>query len=206
MEIVLKEIKDIEYFSKGKRGVIYTGSYKGKKVAIKVKRPESTAENRIENETRFLKILNKHKIGPKFIMFKDNKLVYEFVEGTFIDDYVASEKNDRKKVIKVLKASFLQCYEMDKLRINKEEMMRPFKHIIVGHKGKPVMIDFERCHNIERPQNTTQFCQYMISGVFVRLLTGKGIIIDKEKMIKAAQKYKSDMNKKNFEEIMNLIA
>ena len=90
--------------------------------------------------------------------------------------------------------------------INKEEMMRPFKHIIIGSRGKPVMIDFERCHITEKPQNVTQFCQFMISGMFSRLLIDKGIMIDREKMIKAAQKYKTEMNKKNFEEIIRLIS
>ena len=36
-----KKIQGIQYFSKGKRGLLYIGQYKGKKVGIKIKNPKS---------------------------------------------------------------------------------------------------------------------------------------------------------------------
>jgi predicted Ser/Thr protein kinase len=56
-----------ELFSSGKRGLIYTFKKNNKIYAIKIKNPKSEAEGRIENEVKFLKILNKDNIGPKFI-------------------------------------------------------------------------------------------------------------------------------------------
>ena len=58
-----------EFFTKGKRGFIYTAKLGKKKIAIKEKNPESKAQSRIEFEAYWLKKLNKHKIGPKFIFF-----------------------------------------------------------------------------------------------------------------------------------------
>src|SRR3989344_3728247 len=94
-------IKDIESFAKGRRGIIYTGIYKGKKVAIKVKRPASKAENAIEKEYFWLKKLNSYNIGPKVVFFKNKALVYEFVEGKHILDFFkGASKKDRDKIIK----------------------------------------------------------------------------------------------------------
>ena len=81
------EIKNIKLFDKGKRGVIYTGNYKSKKVAIKVKRPESEAKNRILNEGKFLEILNKKDIGPKLVYY-DKK-----ADALFIEFYMVTESN-----------------------------------------------------------------------------------------------------------------
>lgn len=201
--ISIKGIKDLNYLAKGKRGVIYTGSYKGKKVCVKVKREDSTAVNRIENEAAYLKILNKNGIGPKVVMFKDNQLVYEFVEGAFIEDFVNDPTNDKKKIVKMLKEVFIQCFEMDMLKINKEEMSHPFKHIII--KKNPVMIDFERCHRTEKPQNVTQFCQFVSSRAFGDQIERKGIVVDKDEMIKAAKEYKSELNKKSLDKIFDLL-
>ena len=134
------EIKK-EPFAKGKRGIVYTSVYKGKKIAIKSKNPESTAIARIEIEADFLKKLNKEGIGPRFIFFNNDELGMEFIEGELIEKYIESQP--RKKIINVLKDIFEQLYRMDELRINKAEMHRPVKHIIIRG-NKPILIDFER--------------------------------------------------------------
>ncbi|MFH1053341.1 MAG: hypothetical protein V1740_02880 [Candidatus Woesearchaeota archaeon] len=197
----LKPIKNISYFSKGKRGLIYSGIYKNKKVAIKVKKPESEAKNRIENEANYLKLLNEYKIGPEFVMFKNKKLVYKFVEGEFIDDFL--KKSPKPEIIKILLSILKQCYQMDQLKINKEEMHRPYKHIII--KTKPVMIDFERTHETNSPKNVTQFCQFMISRRIQLILKEKKIKINRKTIICSAKEYKKDLNKENFKKIIDLL-
>ena len=151
-------VKDTEFFARGKRGVIYTGKYKGKKVAVKVKRESSKAERAIENEYFWLKKLNRYKIGPKVLFLKNKSLVYEFVEGKTIKDYF--EKASKKNKIRVLKNVFRQLRIMDKLKINKKEMHKPLKHIIIGK--NIVLIDFERCYKSKKPKNVTQFGQFLL--------------------------------------------
>src|SRR3989344_2388730 len=98
-------IQGIEFFSKGKRGVVYTGTYKERKVAF----------------------------------FKNKALVYEFVEGKYILDFL--KKASKKEASKILKEVFRQLRIMDKLKVNKKEMHKPLKHIIIGK--KVVLLDFE---------------------------------------------------------------
>ncbi len=153
----IKSIKNIRYLTKGRRGIIYTGLYKGKKIAVKVKNPESKAEGRISNETKFLKALNKKGIGPKLLKSSKSYIVTEFIEGQPV--LKAFETLSKTQIKKIIAAILKQCCIMDKLWIAKEEMHRPYKHIIITKQHKPVMIDFERCHYTTKPHNVTQFLQ-----------------------------------------------
>ena len=196
-----KEIKNKEFLAKGKRVIVYTASYGGGKVVIKEKNPKSTAINRIYNEANFLKKLNKVGIGPKFIAFFDDILVMEFVEGMLIEQFV--KENNKGKIVKVLKNVLQQMYKLDKLGINKEEMNRPCKHIIIGK--KVVLIDWERSNNTISPKNVTQFCQFLTSSKFGSLIFEKGIVIDKKYTQKVAKEYKQKLDNVSFNKIYSLV-
>jgi len=197
-----KDVKNIEYLAKGKRGLIYTGTYKGKKAAIKCKHPESKAIGRIENEARWLKKLNKQGIGPRLLYHCNEYLISEFVEGEFIADYI--QRCAKKEAVRIIKDVFGQCFAMDKLGINKEEMHRPLKHIIISG-NKPVMIDFERTRHTENPKNVTQLCQFVFRSKLANILKEKGIKIDKDKISILSAEYKDDMSKENLDSIIKLI-
>jgi putative serine/threonine protein kinase len=198
------QVRKKEFFAKGKRGFIYTAKLGNKKIAIKEKNPESKAQSRIEFEAYWLKKLNKHKIGPKFIFFKDDSLAYEFVEGIFIEEFM--ENSTKEEINKVFIDLFNQMFLLDGLGVNKEEMHHPYKHIIITKKTKPVLLDFERANNTEKPSNVTQFCQFITSTNLHSLLNKKGFKINIRKVRAAAKKYKHNINKKNFEEIIKIIS
>ncbi|MBW2984942.1 methyltransferase [Candidatus Woesearchaeota archaeon] len=197
-----KGIKNLKYFTKGHRGILFTADYKGKKAVIKSKLPESKAVGRIENEGKWLKILNKHKIGPKLFFSEKDYFVYEYIPGLFILDHF--KKSNRKIIIKIIKGIFDQMFALDKLKVDKEEMHHPFKHVIITKKNKPVLVDFERCHKTLKPKNVTQFCQCVIS--MSRLLIDKKIKINRERIIRLAKEYKKNQNKENLNKIKNEIS
>jgi putative serine/threonine protein kinase len=144
---------NVEEFAKGKRSVVY----KQGNVIIKTKREGSMAVGRLQNEAKWLKILNKHKIGPNFIKFENGKLFMGYVKGPVILEYCKDQSG--KKVRVVLLDLLEQCYIMDKLKVNKYEMHKPVKHVIIKNE-KPVLIDFERCKKTLNPKNVTQVCQF----------------------------------------------
>ena len=201
-----KEIKNKKFLSKGKRGIVSTALYNGKKVVVKENNPKSTAINRIYNEANFLKKLNKIGIGPKFIDFfndsLNDSLVMEFVEGVLIEKFIV--ENNKKKIVEVLKNILKQMFKLDKLGINKEEMSRPYKHIIIRKKDV-VLIDWERANNTINPKNVTQFCQFLTSSKFGSLIAENGIIIDKKNIRKLANEYKQKLDKKSFDKIYALL-
>lgn len=195
-----KKISRIKYFAKGKRGLLLKGIYKNKTIGIKTKNPKSHAFGRIENELKWLKRLNRHKIGPKLLFFDEDYFVYEFIEGDFIVDYIG--KSSRKKIKKVLKDILNQLLILDELKVDKEEMHHPVKHVIVS-KNKPFLIDFERCHYSQHPKNITQFCQFLMG--ISETLKSKGIFIKKPEMMELAKVYKNNQSKQNFRKIADLI-
>lgn len=188
----------MEFLAKGKRSVVYTDVLDGRKVAIKIKRKDSKAPNfRIENEANWLKRLNKYNIGPKLISFRDDKLVMEFVEGERFLDWLKNA--EESEVEDVLKEIFRQVRRLDELRVDKEEMHHPIKHILISDKVK--MIDFERCHIVDKPKNLTQFCQFLMSEKVFGLLKKKGFKIEKEEIMVKLRDYKKSCGK-NYQEIL----
>lgn len=182
--------KNIRYFSEGKRSMVYIAIYKGKKVALKTKKPESEAKGRIENEANFLKVLNKYKIGPKLVLHGKTFVAYEFIKGVrFIDWLKGKNKSQKRKVIKII---LEKCRILDKLKINKKEFTRPIKHILI-YKNYPYFIDFERCYLTEKPKNVTQLCQFLIE---MNLIKKNTLII---------KKYKKQQTEENFKKIVKLI-
>ncbi|MBW3001897.1 methyltransferase [Candidatus Woesearchaeota archaeon] len=194
-----KGVKDIDYLAKGKRGVVYTGKYRKKKIAIKTKRKESEAVGRIKNEIKYLKILNKHRIGPKLVMHNKNWLAYEFVPGEFIRDWIPKAK--KKDLKRVFKNVFNKCFKMDQLGINKEEMHHPVKHVIIGKSVK--LIDFERARKTKDPKNVSQFCQFVMS--LKPVLEKKGFKINKNEIISSAKEYKQDFKTQRFKKVLKTI-
>jgi len=144
------------FLTHGKRGEIYTFNKNKKKYALKIKRKESQAKNRISNEAKFLKILNKHNIGPKLIDFSSKYLLMEFVKGKPIKEHIKQTQNPNKILIQILN----QCFILDQLKINKLEMHKPVKHILI-YKNKGTLIDFERCYYTINSKNVTQFCEFI---------------------------------------------
>ena len=206
---LLKELESkgtgrIKRFSKGRRGIIFTGKLGRKKVAIKAKRPDSRAKGRIENEIRWLKALNKRGIGPELLFHGRDYFVYRFIEGEFIMDFIKGCRS-RKTILKVLKDALAQCRTMDWMKVTKEEMLRPWKHLIVTAGNRAEFIDFERCRASEKPKNVTQFCQFLTGGSVQELLKGKGISVNRKLILERAAAYKKDQNAVSYGKIEALI-
>lgn len=185
-----KGVTGIAYFTKGKRGYIFTGRYKNKKVAIKVKHPRSTAVRTIPHEAKMLKLVNKHGLGPKYVLHSPKYLVYEFVEGKLLQDLLESPR-----IRWVCKEVFRQCFKLDQLKLDKKEMLRPRKHVIV--KGKNVtMIDWERAHRVKDPHNVTQFCQFVRNNVEKK---------DKQRWIDVAREYRKKPSRAVLNKILKMV-
>ncbi len=196
-ELEKKGVSRVYYLAKGKRGMVYTGMWKNKKITVKTKNPASQALGRIKIEARMLEILNKESIGPNLQFSGDNFIAYEYVDGEMILDFI-SRTGKKDEIAGLFAEIFRQLHILDRIRISKEEMHHPVKHILVGK--KPVLIDFERAHYTERPQNVTQFCQFVmeISG----LLMKKGIFIDKKRIVDAAKAYRKDYDIRKVLEVL----
>ncbi|MFW6450043.1 MAG: hypothetical protein ACOCZ6_03230, partial [Nanoarchaeota archaeon] len=141
---------------------------------------------RIKNEVDMLKRLNKYNIGPKFLFSGENYLVYVFAKGVMFPEYI--RENNKEKIIKVLENIFSQLQKLDDLGINKEEMHKPNKHIVIGK--HVTMIDFERARFTKKPQNITQFVKYLTSGNIRPILQDKSFTFQGDKLIDMSKNYR----------------
>ncbi len=180
-------IKNLRYYASGHRGVIFKGTKGRQSIAIKAKNPRSEATGNIKNEALWLKRLNKYNIGPKLVFYDNMFFCYSFVYGKTIGEFI--REAEKKDIIIMLKRLIKKLNTLDRLKINKEEMHRPVKHIIIS-KNSPKMIDFERCHYTEKPKNITQFFQFLNSKKIKQMLDKKGIKIRITK--KELREYKKD--------------
>ncbi|MBU1199643.1 MAG: hypothetical protein KKF46_04765 [Nanoarchaeota archaeon] len=186
----------MKLYAKGKRGIIYRDD----NICIKEKNPDAAVDT-LMNEAKFLQVLNEKNIGPKFIKFENGKLFRDFVEGERIEEFLQSA--DKENIIKVLKNVLEQCRAMDERGVEKKEMTKPYKDILITKDNKPVLIDFERCRFTEHPGNVTQFLQYIAMNKEV--LEKKGICVDKKELIKLGKEYKENPCKESFERILKII-
>ncbi|MBI4439047.1 methyltransferase [Candidatus Woesearchaeota archaeon] len=189
VELEKKGASAVRLFARGKRGVVYTAVYRKRKVAVKAERPDSKAKGRVSNEAAWLRRLNRKGIGPELVFAGNGFFAYRFVEGQYICDFL--QACSAEAAVKVVKEVLRQCLLMDRMGVGKEEMHHPLKHIIVIKSGKPVMIDFERCHITVKPKNTTQFLQFLSSGRVSGLLKKKGIHAEPEKLRELARDYRN---------------
>ena len=147
------------------------------------------------------KLLNRHNIGPRLLISNKDYFVYRYIDGDFIIDVI--KKSDKIKIKKLIRNIFSQMSALDKLKVDKEEMHRPLKHIIIK-KDKPYLIDFERARHAQNPKNVTQFCQFLMSGRMRNILANKDIKFDRLALIRLAKVYKSKQTLKNFKDILKL--
>ena len=174
-----KEVKNISFFAKGKRGMIFTGNYQGKKLGIKIKNPHSEVDS-VKHESNMLKKVNELDIAPNFVFSNDDLVAYEFFEGVVIEEWTIN--NEKKEIITMLKETFKQLRVLDENILDKKEMSHPHKHVLVDEKGKVCLIDFERARNDLTPSNVTGFAQFITSTNYGALLKEKGIsLIDQIK-------------------------
>jgi len=182
--------KNLIYIAKGKRSYVFKDE-KGN--ALKIQREDTEAQNSLEREGKVLRKLNKYKIGPRLLKTGKNYIYYKFVEGTLIVKYLQTAKNSKPLLKDILK----QCRILDTLHFTKEEMHKPVKHIFVRN-NKATMIDFERCHETNKPKNVTQFIQFL-TGKIVNRYNKK----QREKLLHLAIEYKKDPSDKNFRTILS---
>ncbi len=182
-----KGVNEISFLGQGKRGVVFSGRYRGKKVAIKVKKEGSFAQGTIEKEAYWLKKLAGRRFAPKLYFHDDSALVRELVEGELILDFLARARKEEIRI--VLRRIIADLHYLDSRKFNKEEMHHPLKHIMV--KGSVArFIDFERMHGSEEPKNITQFLIFLSGKKVVGILDQKGFAIRRDEFIRLAREYR----------------
>ncbi|MBT3407722.1 methyltransferase [Candidatus Woesearchaeota archaeon] len=203
-EMKNKKIKTIEFISKGKKGNIYSGNLKNKKIKIKqlIENKNNQSFVTIQNEVNLLNKLKKQSFVQKIIENTDNYFISSFIEGITFESWLEKNKsknNFKKIILKILEI----CQILDIQKIDKKEMVNPYKHILIDKKENVYFIDFERSSICKNPKNITQvinyFCSKKINDYFKKFNINLNIKI----LNQLCKKYKKDYDEKKFKDIIN---
>jgi len=168
---------------KGKHSEVYVEGNR----AIKVFKPEF--KYNFWKEVRYLTILQTKGFVPKLFNFNPNDLTIEmeFVDGLMIKDFI--KEKEFNEVVEVLRRCLDLCFYLDRMRVQKEEMNHPDKHIIVA--DRVVFIDFERAYETANPSNVTQFLQFVYK------------ILHKKPSLDLIREYKMEFSLKSYLRLKN---
>jgi len=147
----------------------------------------------------FLEKLKDFDFVPKIYSYDDKNLTIEMekIDGITIQEIF--EKGYLEEIKKVVSKVIDICFLLDKMGIQKEEMNRPYRHIIVQGE-RVVFIDWERAHEKKNPSNLTQFIEYLYKNK--EILERKGFILpEREEMIKLMKEYKKSYSEEVVKKI-----
>ncbi|WP_448584178.1 hypothetical protein [Thermocrinis sp.] len=156
-EDVKDKIENLQYFSKGWRGIIYRGQFEGKDIGVKVARSVEK-EYAIKKEADILERLKGYKHFPQILLKGTDFFMYEFIDGKPLGEFELKPEEKLKIYLQVLDIVFL----LDKLKINRDELARLDKNLLIGKDGTVYLLDFDRGHmNVKKTHNFTQFLQFL---------------------------------------------
>ena len=177
------ELGTINILGKGYVGMVVLGKIGRKKVAVKIRRNDSPREN-LKKEAELLKIINKHRIGPKLVAFSKNFLVMEYLDGEKIGNWVngLKKKEGSSQLKLIIKKILEDCYSLDRIGLDHGELSNLTKHVIVGK--KTTIIDFESSSMNRKVSNVTSATQALCIGSGISKIIGHVYKIPKkQKMI-----------------------
>jgi predicted Ser/Thr protein kinase len=178
------EVGSDKAIGKGVTSIIFLGSYKNKKVTIKIERPDSKRKGSIKKEALYLIEANKYGVGPKIYANDERFIIMEYIGGPLLID----GNFDNKDIYDILR----QCNSLDLSRIDHRQIQGG-KHIICGKRN--VIIDFEKAHYSNTPKNVTSFLSMcFLSDCLVRERVKELFTFDEEYIKTLLKEYKSNYN------------
>lgn len=196
----------LNVLGKGYVGVVVLAKNKNKKVAVKIRRVDSSRKD-MRSEARLLKIANNVAVGPVLINSSKNFIVMEYLDGRKIGNWIKEIKlkKNSSHLKSTIKKVLEDCYNLDRVGLDHGELSNISKHVIVGKK-KTTIIDLESASSERRVSNVTSATQ----GIFI----GSGIskivknickVPPKSKIIKVLRIYKQKPIKENFDLVLKTL-
>ena len=199
------EIGSISILGKGYVGIVVLGKIGRKKVAVKIRRSDSPRKN-LKREAGLLKIINKHKIGPKLIASSKNFLVMEYLDGEKIGGWVdgLGKKGNSSQLKLIIKKVLEDCYSLDRMGLDHGELSNLSKHVIIGK--KTTIIDFESSSMDRKVSNVTSATQALCIGSGIsKIISRVCKIPKKQKIITVLRRYKQEGTRESFENLLSVL-
>jgi putative serine/threonine protein kinase len=196
-----KEVFGMPVLGKGCVGIVTIAHMNYDKAALKIRRVDADRVGMLR-EAEMLRKANSIQVGPKLLAVSKNFLLMQFIDGRLLPEWLDSCRA-KALVKRVLRDALEQCWRLDRAGLDHGELSYAPKHIIIDGKNKPFIVDFETASLNRKPSNVTSICQFLfISGVIAKKVSEKIGKKDRDAVIEALRRYKSDGTRENFERVL----
>ena len=191
------ELRDFRFLARGHKGVVYVANYscagRTGRVAIKVCRGGGARQ-----EERWLQQVQRPGHRRLVSILRMGRVRGDGVRrgpsiGEALDGAVPPGV-----LFKALRDLLGQCARLDERGIDKREMNRCQKHVIVSREGRSTLLDFERCQESAKPSNVTGLAQYLTQAWAVGKLRGAGASVDIDAVRAACKAHKKAPSPKTW--------
>jgi len=218
-QIRLKELKKhnvtaIEFFGKasaygvsasllgkGFVGIVVVAIQRGERVAVKIRRVDADREDLL-HEAEMLSKANTANVGPKLVGASNNLLLMQFIDGDLLPAWLNVPRE--KGIVQAVLGEILeQCWRLDETGLDHGELSKAPKHVIVDKQLKPWIVDYETSSDARKPANVTAICHFLFTsaGEVARTVAAALGERNKDKIVKALQKYKERKTRESFDEV-----
>jgi putative serine/threonine protein kinase len=198
-----KQAFNVSVLGKGCVGIVTIAYRNGEKVALKIRRIDADRA-RMRREAEMLRKANSVHVGPRFLGVSKNFLLMQFIDGDLLPEWL-DKRVGKALVRKVLREVLEQCWRLDVAGLDHGELSRAPKHIIIDKSDVPFIVDFETASINRKPSNVTSICQFLfISGLVAKKVAEKLGVKDKKAIVEALRRYKNDMVRENFENVLEI--
>jgi len=197
-----KEVLNVPVLGKGCVGIVVLAFVKGERAALKIRRVD-TDKDRISHEGVMLKKANKVNVGPTLLATTKNFLLMRFIDGSLFPEWL-TQQEEKELIETVLQDVLEQCWILDSAQIDHGELSYASKHIIVDHKNRPFIVDFETASLNRRSKNVTSICQYFfMSGNVSEIVSVKTGLRDKRSIVEVLKRYKKNKTRQDFDAVIS---
>jgi putative serine/threonine protein kinase len=195
-----KQVLNVHVLGKGCVGLV-TIAHKGcEKLALKIRRTDADRPN-MRQEAKLLRKANVQSVGPRLLGVSKNFLMMQFVEGELLPNWL-EEKVGRTRIKRVLRDVLEQCWRLDMAGLDHGELSHAPKHVIVTAEDNAFIVDFESASANRRPSNVTSICQFLFISEFSTKVAERLGDRERKTMIDSLRRYKKDVNRENFEKVL----
>lgn len=195
-----KQLLNTQILGKGCVGLVVLAHRKNEKVALKIRRIDADRVSMLR-EARLLKKANSVQVGPQLLDASKNFLVMQFVEGDLLLQWLKKDVS-KPRLRTILRNILEQCWRLDTARLDHGELSHGPKHVIIDRMDKPYMVDFETSSTRRRPSNVTSISQFLFMSEMSSRIPRKLGIKNKENIVDSLRRYRRDMSRDNFLEIL----
>lgn len=187
-------------------GLVLLGRRQGERVAIKIRRSDSTQPD-LHQEAEHLRLANQVGVGPRIYDASSDILIMEYLPGTAFEHWLATSdaSTEASRARSIIGSLLRSAYELDMAGLDHGALRCVAEHAIID-RDRTTLIDFSHASRRRRAANVTTLVQGLFWGT--RLAEDLGRFVDlphRSMLIPLLQLYKQQPSLENFEALLRTL-